>query len=339
MGAHEVIIESPRHVLDVTELEADRLATVIRVYRDRLRHWAADPRLKHGLIFKNSGYAAGASLEHVHSQLVALPYVPDVVQAELDGADRYFAAHARCIFCDLISSEAGASERLVTRREGFVAFSAYAGRQPYETWILPEGHASRFDELTDAGARELAGILQDVLRRLHAQSPPAAYNLILHTSPFDQSRGEAYHWHWELVPRFTNLAGLEIGAGAFINPLSPEHAARNLRNASIPPSRSSPLAGSETLPLTHAQASGVPEQAEQSAKSIAAPRQQLEKLPIGVNDRAKTGRFSKLERLQASLAPVPVSTAPVLQIAPIRRRLDCFASTFLAKPANIEEFS
>jgi UDPglucose--hexose-1-phosphate uridylyltransferase len=235
VGAHEVIIESPRHLLDVTELDADRLATVIRVYRDRLRHWAADPRLKHALVFKNSGWAAGASLEHVHSQLAALPYVPAVVHAELDGAHRHFAAHRRCAFCDLIRSELEAGERLVARGEGFIAFCASAGRQPYETWILPEGHAARFDVLTDAQARAAAVVLQDVLRRLHVQTPSAAYNVVLHTSPFDDLHADAYHWHWELIPRIANLAGLELGAGVYINPLSPEHAAQRLRDAQAPP--------------------------------------------------------------------------------------------------------
>jgi UDPglucose--hexose-1-phosphate uridylyltransferase len=149
-GAHEVIIESPRHLLEITELGIEGLASVLGMYRDRLRHWASDSRLKHAVLFKNSGFAAGASLEHVHSQLVALPYVPAAVQAELDAVARFRAAHGRCLFCDLMQREGETHERLVMRQDGYLVCSAYAPRQPFETWLLPERHAPRFETLDDA---------------------------------------------------------------------------------------------------------------------------------------------------------------------------------------------
>ena len=231
-GVHEVIIESSAHVLDVTALGVEHLATILDVFRDRLRHWSTDRRLKHAVVFKNSGFDAGASLEHVHSQLVALPYVPDAVEAELAGAERFFQLNQRCVFCDLVEREMQSRERLVVRQHGFAAFCAYAGRQPLETWIVPEDHAARFDWADDGQLHRLAIVLHEVLRRLHAVLPGAAYNLVLHSGPF-LSRSEratlSYHWHWELIPRVANLAGLELGAGIYINPLSPEHAAERLR--------------------------------------------------------------------------------------------------------------
>ena len=230
-GAHEVIIESPRHLLDVAELSVEQLAVVLGVHRDRLRHWAADGRLRHGLIFKNSGSEAGASLRHVHSQLAATPYVPPVMQAELDGGARFYQSYKRCVFCDLIEREMAAGERVVLRQRGFVAMCAYAGRQPLESWILPERHAARFDAADDAELRDLAAVLHDLLRRLEAVSPGAAYNLLLHSGPFDGAGADSFHWHWELIPRMAQLAGFEWGTGLFINPLSPEHAAERLRNA------------------------------------------------------------------------------------------------------------
>jgi UDPglucose--hexose-1-phosphate uridylyltransferase len=234
LGAHEVIIESPRHLADVVELDATEFAAVLGVYRDRLRHWVGDDRLRHAVIFKNSGSAAGASLEHVHSQLIALPHVPAAVQAEIDGAERFHAARGRCAYCDLIQREVDAGDRLVKQSHGYVAMCAYAGRQPYETWILPEEHAARFDMLEDGALFGLALLLQDVLRRLYAQADRLAYNLILHTGPFDAAHAAAFHWHWELIPRSSQLAGFELGAGAYINPVSPERAAQNLRNAILP---------------------------------------------------------------------------------------------------------
>jgi UDPglucose--hexose-1-phosphate uridylyltransferase len=223
-----VIIESPSHHLNVTDLSVDHLATVVTVYRDRLRHWATDGRLKHAILFKNSGFAAGASLEHLHSQLVALPYVPATLQAELDGVARYHGAHGRCVYCDLVERETAAAERVVLRSEGYVAVCAYASRQPYETWILPERHTARFESIDDAELHAQARLLHDLLRRLQAASPGAAYNLLLHTAPF-QAPEAAFHWHWELIPRLTHEAGLEWAAGVYITPLSPERAAATLR--------------------------------------------------------------------------------------------------------------
>jgi UDPglucose--hexose-1-phosphate uridylyltransferase len=229
-GVHEVIIESPEHVLDVVEMEIEQLAVVLGMYRDRLAHWAADGRLKCAAIFKNSGYDAGASLEHVHSQLVALPYVPEAVQAELDGVARYRDSHGRCVFCDLIDRETAGGERVVMQTHGCAAICAYAPRQPYETWVLPERHQARFETLKDRELHGQAGVLGELLRRLQAVSPDAAYNLLLHTGPF-AAADETYHWHWELVPRLTHEAGLEWGGGVYITPLLPERAAADLRAA------------------------------------------------------------------------------------------------------------
>jgi UDPglucose--hexose-1-phosphate uridylyltransferase len=234
-GAHEVIIESPQHVTELAELDADQLVAVLAMYRDRLRHWAADGRLRHAVVFKNSGFAAGASLAHIHSQLVALPFVPEALQAELEGAARWQAAHGHCVFCAILERERNGGPRLVLELDGYAAVSAYAARQPFETWVLPMRHAARFEELDDAELAPLATVLQELIRRSAIQCRrrgyALAYNLILHTSPFDDSHAAAYHWHWELIPRTTHLAGLEWGAGVFINPVSPERAARELRDA------------------------------------------------------------------------------------------------------------
>jgi UDPglucose--hexose-1-phosphate uridylyltransferase len=172
-GAHEVIIESPDHVLGLVDLNVEQLALILRIYRDRLAHWAADARFKHVVLFKNSGYDAGASLEHVHSQLVALPYVPAAVQAELDAAAAYRKGHGRCVFCDLIERERESRERVITDASGYLAVAAYAPRQPYETWLLPVRHTARFERLTDDELADQADILHDLLQCLDAVSPGA----------------------------------------------------------------------------------------------------------------------------------------------------------------------
>lgn len=228
IGSHEVIIESPRHVQDITELSVEEFAQVLRTYRDRVLHWSTDERVRYCSVFKNVGIAAGASLQHVHSQLVALPEIPPVMLAELGSAEYYLAKHRTCIFCKLIDDELELSQRLVVENDKFVAFCAFAGRQPYETWILPRDHSAQFEQLSDAEATDLSALLRDIVGRLLKQLSPLAYNLILHSSPFRQDTADYFHWHFELVPRSTQLAGFEWGTGMHINPLSPERAAARI---------------------------------------------------------------------------------------------------------------
>ncbi|MCH2594238.1 MAG: galactose-1-phosphate uridylyltransferase [Pirellulales bacterium] len=233
LGAHEVVIESPKHLYDVIHLSNEDFATVLHVYRERLRHWERQDQIKHAIIFKNVGPAAGASLAHAHSQVIAFPYVSQFQAAELQAAHQYFTTHKRCIFCQLLHNEFEQGIRLVAEEGPFAAICAYAPRQPYETWILPTQHMAHFSQLSDAHLMSLANLLKQLLSSLHTQIPDLSYNLILHTAPFDRPGETAvdsyYHWHWELIPRTTRLAGLEWGTGVHVTPLAPERAARFLR--------------------------------------------------------------------------------------------------------------
>ena len=233
LGGHEVIIESPRHLRELTDLSANELAMVIGVYRSRMHHWSQNGRMRHATLLKNVGFSGGASLEHVHSQLMVLPFVPTNVAAELERARGYYQEHRECVFCRLLAEERRREARIVADEGMFIAFCAYAARQPYETWILPTEHAAHFHTLSDDDLLPLAELLQQLLRRLRRHISPSAYNLVLHTSPFDSTDTEAYHWHWELIPRSTQLAGLELGGGVHINPVSPERAACSLRKVAL----------------------------------------------------------------------------------------------------------
>ena len=232
-GAHEVIIESPDHVSDITSLSVDNLAIVLRLYRDRLQSWSSDDRLRYGAVFKNVGSAAGASLEHVHSQMIALPFVPPVMAEELRCSKRFYESHHSCVFCQLIDRERQQQLRWVAEAETFVAFCAYAGRQPFETWILPTEHAGSYQSLTDGQSLELAALLRGILSRLQTHLTPLSYNLLLHTAPFGDFEQTGYHWHLEIVPQSTQLAGFEWGTGVSINSLAPERAADLLREAKV----------------------------------------------------------------------------------------------------------
>lgn len=229
-GRHEVVVESPEHVQSVTDLSPQQMADVILVYRDRLAELKRDPRLICGLVFKNVGPGGGATLEHVHSQIVALPAVPERLRAELAGAAEWQARHGRCAFCALVDRELADGTRLVATSESFVAVAPWASRMAYETWILPRQHASHFETFSDSMSAELAGMLQQVVGGIEHFCEGGAYNYLIHTAPFDRPSGDHYHWHIEVIPRVTRLAGFELGTGWYINAVLPEIAAAKLRN-------------------------------------------------------------------------------------------------------------
>ena len=233
VGAHEVIIESPRHLLSTSELSAEALSEVLSVYRDRVADLKKDPRLVYGMLFKNVGAAAGASLEHTHSQLIVTPIVPITVVEEIKGALQFYQYRGRCVFCDMVQQELANEKRIVLDTPGFVAFCPFASRFPFETWILPKVHASHYESIQKQGVEELARVLRQVVANIEAALDRPGYNYIVHTSPFDSQELGHYHWHIEIIPRLTQTAGFEWGTGFYINPVPPEEAAAFLRDIEI----------------------------------------------------------------------------------------------------------
>jgi len=228
-GAHEVIVESPRHLVSLTALDETAVAEVLDVWQERLRGLGRERGLAHALIFKNVGARAGASLEHVHTQLIALPAVPVVVEEELAGARRHHDATGRCVFCEVVRAEEADGRRLVSGTGSHVALEPWASRFPFETHVLPRRHVARFEDLLPGERADLARALRDVLARLEQVLDAPHYNLLVHTAPFGQDGDAPYHWHIEILPRLARLAGFEWGTGFHINAVPPEEAAARLR--------------------------------------------------------------------------------------------------------------
>jgi UDPglucose--hexose-1-phosphate uridylyltransferase len=231
VGAHEVIVECPKHQLSMASLTDENIREVLWVYRDRLVDLKKDTRLVHGILFKNVGAAAGASLEHSHSQLIVTPIVPISVRDEMTGSLEFYNYRGRCIYCDMVQQELSVEKRVVLDSAHFTAFCPYASRFPFETWILPKQHSSHYENIPKPGVDDLGGVLRDVLHRLEKALDCPAYNYIIHTAPFDRQELPHYHWHIEVIPRLTNIAGFEWGSGFYINPVPPEDAAAFLRDA------------------------------------------------------------------------------------------------------------
>lgn len=233
VGAHEVIIESPGHHVTMATLPEAHIRDVLWVYRDRLVDLKRDRRLVHGMLFKNVGENAGASLEHTHSQLIVTPIVPISVWEEMTGALEFYNYRGRCIYCDMARQEAAVEKRVVLDTPHFTAFCPYASRFPFETWIVPKTHESHFENITKPGVDDLGHVLHQVLNKLELALDSPSYNYIVHTAPFDHSGLPHYHWHIEVIPRLTKVAGFEWGSGFYINPVPPEHAAAFLREVEV----------------------------------------------------------------------------------------------------------
>jgi UDPglucose--hexose-1-phosphate uridylyltransferase len=233
IGAHEVIIECPFHEASMANLTEENLREVLWVYRDRLVDLKKDPRLVYGMIFKNVGAAAGASLEHSHSQLIVTPIVPVNVREEMTGAQEFYDYRGRCIYCDMIHQELGSEKRIALDTANFLCFAPYASRFPFETWIVPKRHNSHFENIQKSEIDEMGTVLKTMLSKLETALDKPSYNYIIHTSPFDTQALPHYHWHMEIIPRMTRVAGFEWGTGFYINPVLPETAAEYLRNTEV----------------------------------------------------------------------------------------------------------
>ncbi|MFN8543291.1 MAG: galactose-1-phosphate uridylyltransferase [Candidatus Binatia bacterium] len=233
VGAHEVIIESPHHDLDLGDLSPAAVEDVLRAYRDRVLDLKRDQRLRAAVIFKTHRLAAGASVEHPHSQLLAIPVLPVAVGEELEQARTYHDYRERCLFCDIVRQELEAKSRVIVAGEHVVAFSPFASHVPFETWIVPRRHAAAFEAGWAAEYRDLAHVLRAVLRKLDRVLDDPPFTLAIHSAPFAESESPSYHWHIEVTPQLLPPHGPEERGGLPENPMPPEDAARFLRDATV----------------------------------------------------------------------------------------------------------
>jgi UDPglucose--hexose-1-phosphate uridylyltransferase len=233
IGAHEVIIETPDHAATLGEMPERQIEEVLWAFKDRVNDLKKDRRFRYILLFKNHGEAAGASLEHPHCQLIALPVIPKRVKEEVDGARLFYELKERCIYCDIIRQESAAGNRLVMETDRFTVLEPYAPRFPFETWILPKQHESHFEDSDAATLQNMAWILRSTMRKIDRVLERPAFNFIVHSAPVQDPALPHYHWHVEVIPKLTKVAGFEWGTGFYINPTPPEESAKFLREAGL----------------------------------------------------------------------------------------------------------
>jgi UDPglucose--hexose-1-phosphate uridylyltransferase len=236
-GAHEVIIETPNHNKNLKDQSIKELSAVLRTFQSRIEELYKDKRLRYCLVFKNEGWEAGASLEHSHSQLIATPVIPKRIKEELVGSRNYFKRRKRCIYCDILSQERKDGERIVYENREYLSFCPFASRFPFEVWLLPKRHSDDFcSRATKESISLLADALKTTIQKLALALNNPQYNYCIHTAPnrsYREKIDKNFHWHIEIIPRLTRVAGFEWGADFYINPMAPEDAARSLREKEI----------------------------------------------------------------------------------------------------------
>lgn len=228
-GVAEVIVESPRHDATLATSTEEEVHRVVEAYRSRYAALSADHRVNLVTVFRNHGKAAGTSLVHPHSQVIATPIVPPRIRQLMQQAVVYHDTHGTCPHCDLIQEELSREVRVVLDTPHYLAFCPYASRIPFETRICPKRHTSRIDTMTGEETAELARVLRLVLRKLYDGLNDPDYNIAITTSPTSDGELSYDHWRLTITPRTTLAAGFELGTGIFINTMLPEDAAKFLR--------------------------------------------------------------------------------------------------------------
>jgi UDPglucose--hexose-1-phosphate uridylyltransferase len=240
VGVHEVVIESPDHNRELSDLPTDHVREVLETYRERLRSIEAEAQYEYIQLFKNKGEEAGASLSHPHSQIVATPIIPKRIKEEVHSSERLHRKYGECIYCRISREERAARARVVVFNQRFLAYAPFASRFPFEIHIHPLRHEAYFSQAEDVELGSLAEILKNVLSRLKTILSDPPYNFVLHQAPHPREARKVwpqirqiFHWHLEISPVLSHVAGFELGTGFYINPVTPEVAAASLREIPV----------------------------------------------------------------------------------------------------------
>ena len=235
-GVHEVVIENPNHALELSDLPVAHIRDVFRVFQQRITSIEEEFHYQYVQLFKNKGKEAGASLSHPHSQIIATPIVPKRIKEKIYGADRLFRNFKECAFCRILQEEEAAGARQIARNRHFSVIAPYASRFPFEMAIYPLRHSPFFKDVREDELLTLAETMKAVLTRLKETVGDPPYNMVLHHAPNPSLSLEGwpeieknFHWHLEIFPILTKVAGFEWGTGFYINPVPPETAAKFLR--------------------------------------------------------------------------------------------------------------
>ncbi len=227
-GFHELVI--PRaHDTFFADMALEEAERMVRAYQDRIVAHKDEDCLHYVLVFHNHGTAAGASIYHPHSQILALPFVPHDVRRSVLGSRAWFEKNGTCIHCEIIAAERVSGERIVYENKKFIVLVPYAPSASFEMRIFPITHGPDFYTIADDDRLEFAEAIVNALKRLKKTLNDPAYNFFIHTAPVDRADYRYYHWHMEIVPKTSHFAGFELGLGIRAVSAVPEESAELLR--------------------------------------------------------------------------------------------------------------
>jgi UDPglucose--hexose-1-phosphate uridylyltransferase len=227
-GSWRTVVAPPQEHRPLHTVGNDLIEALIAGARDALAEARTGGQTEYLTVVQNWGAQAGARTNHLCIDLYDLPQIPHRIAEELGGAARFVIREGECPFCRLVRDETRRSDRLVWEDQDSVAFAPYASRSPFEIWVVPRRHDADFARATTADIASTSEALRQVLGRLAASLDGPPYNLVLHTAPLREQVDGTYHWHWEIHPRLREIAGLELGTGLPVNPVSPEDAVEEL---------------------------------------------------------------------------------------------------------------
>lgn len=228
-GVHEVIVECPQFETQVSRLSPAQFQYMFQAYRQRVAAHRDDPRINYALVFKNQGILGGASLGHVHSQLLASHLIPQALQQEVQQAREYQSEHGCSLFKTLAQDSADGFSGRVMSTDYFDIICPYASRFAFETWVIPRSLKTHFDHSSDRELDDLAMITRRLLFSLESLLGRHDLNYVIQMPPYDTREQDGYTWSLRIYPRLTHLAGFELASNAFINPVYPEHAIEQLK--------------------------------------------------------------------------------------------------------------
>jgi UDPglucose--hexose-1-phosphate uridylyltransferase len=229
-GVHEVVVETRRHDEELADRSPRLVALLLDAFQARLRELEGRPETRQVQVFKNKGSEAGTSLEHPHSQIVALDFVPDLTARRIRRMRRHLREKGRCLLCAIVVDELAQGSRVIFEDQSVVALAPYASSWAGEVLLVPLSHAPSLSTASNGELEKLGRSLVTLLRRVKTAFDDPPYNLVLHTAPARRRGDPALHWYWQLTPRMTRQAGLEVGTSLHVNPLPPEDVAAMLRN-------------------------------------------------------------------------------------------------------------
>jgi UDPglucose--hexose-1-phosphate uridylyltransferase len=233
IGFHEVIVETPIHNKPLALMNDTEVAAVLHAYQQRYEAMTEIPFVKSIIIFKNHGLAAGTSLEHPHSQLVAMAIVPRYMRIQYEMAISYYDDNGHCLYSDLTVHEIQAGTRIIMETEKFAVFHPFASHTPFETWIMPKANQSSFSQASAEDVKQLAEVLRITLLKLYRGLYDPDFNFVINSAPEGEECTDFYQWHIRIIPRITEVAGFEFGSGMYINTALPEETAQFMRDLSI----------------------------------------------------------------------------------------------------------